>query len=114
MSCGRRSTKSRNLGLAGTNNQGDEHPEICDTDGMRFIAPLLGRLLFCLGLMITVVGCVIGSMIGSTGGATMSGMPLMILGGAIYWFGTTKVCSHCTKRIKHTERACKYCGGAQD
>lgn len=79
---------------------------------MRFIAPLLGRLIFCLGLMITVVGCVIGSMIGSIG-TTMPGASLMILGGGIYWIGTTKACPHCGKRIKHTERQCKHCGGAQ-
>jgi hypothetical protein len=60
---------------------------------MRFIAPLLGRLIFCLGLMITVVGCVIGSIIGSG--------------------GATKACPHCSKRIKHNERQCKHCGGAQ-
>jgi hypothetical protein len=79
---------------------------------MRFIAPLLGRLIFCLGLMITVVGCVIGSMTGS-GGSTLSGMSLMILGGAIYWFGGTMACPQCSKRIKHTERQCKHCGAAQ-
>lgn len=79
---------------------------------MHFIASLLGRLIFCVGLMITVVGCVIGSLTGS-GGSTMSGMTLMILGAGIYWFGTTKACPHCSKRIKHTERQCKHCGGAQ-
>ena len=79
---------------------------------MHFIAPLLGRLLFCVGLMITVVGCVIGSLIGP-GGTTMPGMTLMILGAGVYWFGTTKACPLCSKRIKHTERQCKHCGGAQ-
>ena len=78
---------------------------------MRFIAPLFGRLIFCAGLMITVVGCVIGSMVGSTGGTTMSGITLMILGVAIYWVGTTKVCVHCSRRIKHIETECKHCGG---
>lgn len=80
---------------------------------MRFIAPLFGRLIFCLGLMITVVGCVIGSMIGPTGGTTMSGIALMILGAWIYWIGATKVCPQCSKRIQHNERGCKHCGAAQ-
>jgi hypothetical protein len=80
---------------------------------MRFIANLFGRLIFSLGLMITVVGCVIGSMIGSTGRTTMSGVTLMILGAAIYWVGSTKVCPQCTKRIKHTALECNHCGGAQ-
>jgi hypothetical protein len=80
---------------------------------MRFITNLIGRLIFCLGLMITVVGCVIGSMIGSTGGTTLSGITLMVLGAAIYWFGSTKVCPQCSRRIKHTELQCKHCGGAQ-
>lgn len=80
---------------------------------MRFIANLLGRLIFCVGLMITVVGCVIGSMMGSAGGTTMPGVTLMILGAGIYWMGSTKVCPQCSKRIKHTALECKHCGGAQ-
>ncbi|HXV80781.1 MAG TPA: hypothetical protein VEG60_12960 [Candidatus Binatia bacterium] len=80
---------------------------------MRFIANLLGRLIFCVGLMITVVGCVIGSMMGSTGGTTMPGVTLMILGAGIYWMGSTKVCPQCSKRIKHTALQCKHCGSAQ-
>lgn len=99
-------------GCLGRKNWGDGGPQICDTVGMRFIAALLGRLMFCLGLMITVVGCVIGSMLGSTGGTSMSGMILMILGAGIYWFGATKVCPQCSKRIKHNERACRHCGAA--
>ena len=43
----------------------------------------------------------------------MPGMTLTIVGAGIYWFGTTKACPHCSKRIKHTERQCKHCGGAQ-
>jgi hypothetical protein len=80
---------------------------------MRFIANLLGRLIFCVGLMITVVGCVIGSIMGSTGGTTMPGVTLMVLGAGLYWLGSTKVCPQCSKRIKHTALECKHCGGAQ-
>lgn len=80
---------------------------------MRFIGNLLGRLIFCVGLMITVVGCVIGSMMGSTPGTTMPGITLMIFGAGIYWLGSTKVCLQCSKRIKHTALECKHCGGAQ-
>jgi uncharacterized membrane protein len=80
---------------------------------MRFIANLFGRLIFCVGLMMTVVGCVTGSMIGSTSRTTMSGVILMLLGAGIYWLGSTKVCQRCSKRIKHTELECKRCGGTQ-
>ena len=80
---------------------------------MRFIANLLGRLIFCFGLMITVVGCVIGSMIGSRGITTISGVTLMMLGAWIYWVGSTKVCAQCSKRIKLAALECKHCGGAQ-
>jgi hypothetical protein len=67
----------------------------------------------CVGLMITVVGCVIGSIMGSTGGTPMPGVTLMVLGAGIYWLGSTKVCPQCSKRIKHTALECKHCGGAQ-
>ncbi len=80
---------------------------------MRFFTSLVGRLMFCLGLMITVVGCVIGSVVGTTGGPNLSGIILMVLGGVIYRAGTTKVCQDCSGRIKQTERACKHCGAAQ-
>jgi hypothetical protein len=80
---------------------------------MPFITNLLGRLIFCLGLMITVVGCVIGSMLGSQGRTTISGVALMILGAGIYWVGSTKVCPQCSKRIKQSALECKHCGGAQ-
>jgi hypothetical protein len=77
---------------------------------MSVIAKIFGRLIFCVGLMITVVGCVVGSMLGSTGGTTMSGIALMAVGAAIYWVGSTKVCPQCAKRIKHTAVDCKHCG----
>ena len=84
-----------------------------DLREMRFLANILGRLIFCFGLMITVVGCVLGSMIGSTGGTMMSGIALMAVGGAIYWLGSTTACPQCSKRVKHTALECKHCGGAQ-
>ena len=81
--------------------------------GMSFLAKLFGRLMFSLGLMIAVVGCVIGSMIGSVGGTSLSGVTLMIIGAAIYWVGSTKVCPDCSRRIKDTAVECKHCGRAQ-
>jgi hypothetical protein len=81
---------------------------------MQFIGKLAGRLIFCLGLMITVVGCVIGSVIGSSSGTTLPGFTLMALGGGIYWFGSTKLCQQCSRRIQHSALECKHCGGAQD
>jgi len=80
---------------------------------MRVLAKIFGRLIFCLGVMITVVGCVIGSMVGSTGGATISGVTLMAVGAAIYWVGSTKVCRQCSKRVKYTALECKHCGSTQ-
>jgi hypothetical protein len=81
---------------------------------MRVLAKICGRLIFCLGLMITVVGCVVGSMVGSTGGTTPSGVTLMAVGAAIYWVGSTKVCPQCSKRVKYIALECKHCGSAQD
>jgi len=63
--------------------------------------------------MITVVGCVIGSVVGSGSGTTLPGVTLMIIGAAIYWGASTKVCTHCTKRIQHSALQCKHCGSAQ-
>jgi hypothetical protein len=47
---------------------------------MSVLAKILGRLIFCLGVMITVVGCVIGSTVGATSGTTMPGVTLMAVG----------------------------------
>ena len=80
---------------------------------MRVLANIFGRLIFCFGLMVTVVGCVLGSMIGSMGGTMISGVTLMAVGAAIHWVGSTKVCPQCSKRVKHTALQCKHCGGAQ-
>jgi hypothetical protein len=84
-----------------------------DLREMRFLANIFGRLMFCFGLIIIAVGCVLGSTIGSTGGTMMSGITLMAVGGAIYWLGSTKVCPQCSKRVKHTALECNHCGGAQ-
>ena len=81
---------------------------------MQFLGKLAGRLIFCVGLMITVVGCVIGSVIGSSTGTTLPGFTLMILGGGIYWLGSTKVCLQCSRRIQSSALACKHCGAPQE
>jgi len=80
---------------------------------MQFFGSLAGRLIFCVGLMITVVGCVIGSVVGSGSGTTLPGITLMIMGGAIYWGASTKVCAQCSKRIQSSALQCKHCGRAQ-
>ena len=77
---------------------------------MCFLASLFGRLIFCLGVMITVVGCVVGSMIGSTGGSMMSGVTLIILGGAIYWFGSTKICQVAPRELNTIRISAKTVG----
>lgn len=81
---------------------------------MRVLAKIFGRLIFCLGVMLTVVGCLVGSMVGSTAGTTMSGFTLMALGAAIYWMGSTVVCRKCSKRVKYAALECKHCGGTRD
>ena len=80
---------------------------------MPFFTKLFGRLMFSFGLMITVVGCVIGSMIGSAAGTTITGIILMAAGAALYWVGSTKICPQCAKRIKHAVLHCQHCGRAQ-
>jgi uncharacterized membrane protein len=77
---------------------------------MSVLAKILGRLIFCLGVMITVVGCVIGSTVGATSGTTMPGVTLMAVGAVIYWIGSTKACPQCSKRVKHAALECKHCG----
>jgi len=80
---------------------------------MQFFGSLIGRMIFCLGLMVTVVGCVIGSVVGSGSGTTLPGVMLMIIGAAIYWVASTKVCGQCAKRIQHAALQCKHCGSVQ-
>jgi hypothetical protein len=77
---------------------------------MRMLASIFGRLLCCLGIMITVVGCVIGSVAASSTGTTLPGVTLVIAGAAIYWFASTINCSQCDKRVSHTALKCKHCG----
>jgi len=43
---------------------------------MQLLAGILGRLVFCLGVMVTVVGCVIGSVAGLSTGTTVPGFTL--------------------------------------
>jgi hypothetical protein len=64
---------------------------------MHLLASILGRLVFCLGVMVTVVGCVVGSVMGSSPGTTLPGVALMIAGAAIYWL-LRQSFSQCSKR----------------
>jgi len=80
---------------------------------MHLLANLLGRLIFCLGVMTTVVGCVIGSVLGSSVGTTLPGAALICLGAVIYWRTVTKPCTQCLNRIKSSARQCHHCGSAQ-
>jgi len=81
---------------------------------MHLLASILGRLFFCLGVMVTVVGCVVGSVVGSSTGTSLPGVTLMIAGGSIYWLASTKICSQCNKRVRHAALECKHCGAAQN
>ena len=80
---------------------------------MRRLMALFGRLIFCVGVMVTVVGCVIGSLMGQTGGGPVgSGTILIITGAVIYWLASTKICPQCSKRVRYNALQCKHCGSA--
>jgi hypothetical protein len=80
---------------------------------MSSLAAIFGRLIFCVGVMVTVVGCVIGSLMGQSGAGAMGpGTVLIIIGAGIYWVASTKICPQCSKRVKHNAVECKYCGNA--
>ena len=40
----------------------------------------------------------------------MFGVTVMILGGVIYWLAATKICPHCSVRVKYVSFDCKNCG----
>jgi hypothetical protein len=80
---------------------------------MNLFASLFGRLILCLGIMISVVGWVIGSVLGSNLGTTLPGITLIGIGAFIYWRAVTKDCTACRKRIKTSAAVCSHCGGAQ-
>lgn len=78
---------------------------------MQLLAQTLSKLLFCLGIMITVVSCVIGSAIGSgAGGIPFSGLALIIIGAVLWRKTSTKLCPACSERVKLQARKCQHCG----
>jgi hypothetical protein len=78
---------------------------------MPFLGQLAAKLLFCVGLMITVVSCVLGSVVGSgAGGVPFMGIALMTIGAVLWRKTSTKVCPGCAERVKHQARKCQYCG----
>lgn len=80
---------------------------------MRSLAAIFGRLILCVGVMVTVVGCVIGSLMGQSGAGTIGpGVVLIVIGAGIYWVASTKICPRCSKRVRHSAIECKYCGSS--
>ncbi|MGH7854869.1 MAG: hypothetical protein ACREP3_15585 [Candidatus Binatia bacterium] len=78
---------------------------------MQFLAQLAAKLFFCVGLMITVVSCVLGSVVGSGGGGVpFMGITLLIIGAVLWRKTSTKVCPGCAERVKYQARKCRYCG----
>lgn len=78
---------------------------------MQFFTQLFTRLIFCLGLMITVVSCVFASVLGSgSGGVPIIGITLMIISAVLWYKTSTKVCPACAQRVKYQARKCRYCG----
>jgi hypothetical protein len=78
---------------------------------MQFFTQLFTRLVFCVGLMATVISCVLGSVVGSgLGGAPIIGITLMIISAVLWRKTSTKVCPACAERVKYQARKCRYCG----
>ena len=78
---------------------------------MQFLAALFAKLVFCVGVMMTVVSCVLGSVIGSgAGGVPFLGILLVVVGAVLWRRTSTKVCSGCAERVKYQARKCQYCG----
>jgi hypothetical protein len=60
---------------------------------MQFFTQLFTKLIFCVGLMITVISCVLGSVVGSgLGGVPIIGITLMIISAVLWRKTSTKVC----------------------
>ena len=77
---------------------------------MQFFAQLSAKLIFCVGIMITVVSCVLGSVVGSgAGGAPFMGIAFMIIGAVLWHKTSTKIC-HGSERVKSQARKCQSCG----
>jgi hypothetical protein len=78
---------------------------------MQFLTELFVRLIFSVGLMITVVSCVLGSVTGSGFSfVPIIGITLMIISAVLWRKTSTKVCPECAERVKSQARKCRYCG----
>lgn len=78
---------------------------------MPFVAHLLAKLLVCVGIMMTVVSCVIGSVAKSgAGGVPFTGIILIIIGAVLWRRVATKLCPDCAERVKAEARKCRHCG----
>lgn len=77
---------------------------------MQFIARLLGKLIFCVGIMISVVSCVLGSVVGQGTGLPFVGILLVVTGGVIWYRTSTRACPGCAWRMPYQARRCSHCG----
>jgi len=78
---------------------------------MQLLAQIFSKLLICLGIMITVVSCVVGSVIGSgAGGIPFTGVALIIIGAVLWRKTSTKSCPACSERVKLQASKCQHCG----
>ena len=78
---------------------------------MLFLAQLSAKLIFSVGIMVTVVSCVLGSVVGSgAGGVPFIGITLMTIGAVLWRKTSTKACPECAERVKYQARKCQYCG----
>jgi hypothetical protein len=78
---------------------------------MNLLARTFAKLLFCFGIMITGVSCVVGSAVGSgTGGVPLMGIMLMIVGAGLWHKTSRKACPVCAERVTSQTRHCRHCG----
>ena len=78
---------------------------------MHFLGQILAKLLICLGIMVTVVSCVLGSVVGSGGaGVSIMGIGLIIAGAVMWKRSLTRPCPSCAEPIKYQARKCASCG----
>jgi hypothetical protein len=83
----------------------------CGDNEMNFLAQIVSKLIFCAGIMITAVSCVLGSALGSgVGRGPFIGVAMMILGAVLWQKSSTKTCLGCAKLVKHHARKCPHCG----
>lgn len=78
---------------------------------MRTLMDIAGLLIACLGVIMTMVGCLGATVAGPAGGVIFwIGLALIAIGWAVSSTATHKVCPTCRETVKHKALKCKHCG----